>query len=75
MIFEQVKDVIVETLNCDAEAVKLEARLREDLDADSLDATELVMNLEERFGMAISDEEAQAMATVGDVVSYIESRQ
>lgn len=75
MVFEQVKDIIVETLNCDADAVTPEARLREDLDADSLDATELIMNLEERFGMAISDEESQKLATVQEIVDYIVAHQ
>ena len=53
----------------------LEARLREDLDADSLDATELIMNLEEAFGLSISDEESQQLTTVGDIVKYIEKAQ
>ena len=75
MIFDQVKAIIVETLTCDESAVVPEARLREDLDADSLDATELIMNLEERFGMAISDEESQKLSTVADVVKYIEDHQ
>lgn len=75
MVFEQVKDIIVETLNCDADAVTPEAKLREDLDADSLDATELIMNLEERFGMAISDEESQKLSTVQEIVDYIVAHQ
>lgn len=75
MIFDKVKEAIVDTLNCDAEAVTLEARLREDLDADSLDATELIMNLEEAFGLSISDEESQRLTTVGDIVKYIEKAQ
>lgn len=72
MIFEQVKEEIVEILNCDESIVVLEADLREDLNADSLDATELIMNLEEKFDISISDEKIQQMETVGDIVQYIE---
>ena len=56
-MFEQVRDVIVDTLSCDLEAVTMDARLVEDLEADSLDAVELNMALEEALGFAIDDEE------------------
>ena len=61
-MFEQVKNVIVDTLSCDAEAVTMEARLVEDLEADSL-------------GFSIEDEELQNMKTVGDIVRYLEAHQ
>lgn len=74
-MFEQIKGIIVELLGVSADDVKPEARFREDLGADSLDLVELVMELEERFGSEISDEEAQQIKTVGDAVKYIEDRQ
>ena len=74
-MFEQVKNVIVDTLSCDAEAVTMEARLVEDLEADSLDAVELNMALEDALGFSIEDEEPQNMKTVGDIVRYLEAHQ
>ena len=74
-MFEQVKNVIVDTLSCDAEAVTTEARLVEDLEADSLDAVELNMALEDALGFSIEDEELQNMKTVGDIVRYLEAHQ
>jgi acyl carrier protein len=73
-VFDQVKEIIVELLGVDAAQVTPEARFREDLGADSLDLVELVMEFEERFGGEISDEEAQKIKTVGDVVKYIEAQ-
>ncbi|WP_294472213.1 acyl carrier protein [uncultured Intestinimonas sp.] len=75
MMFEQVKNVIVDTLSCDAEAVTMDARLVEDLEADSLDAVELNMALEDALGFSIDDEELQNMKTVGDIVRYLEAHQ
>jgi acyl carrier protein len=72
--FDQVKAVIVELLSIDEEKVTPEARFREDLEADSLDLVELIMAFEEKFGEEISDEDAQKINTVGEVVKYIESR-
>ena len=72
MDFEKVKEIIVETLSCDADKVTMDARLAEDLDADSLAAVELAMALEESFGVTISDEELPNMKTVGDLVKYLE---
>lgn len=74
-MFEQVRDVIVDTLGCDAEAVTMEASLVDDLEADSLDAVELNMALEEALGFAIDDEELKDMKTVGDIVKYLEAHQ
>ena len=74
-MFEQVKNVIVDTLSCDAEAVTMEARLVEDLEADSLDAVELNMALDDALGFSIEDEELQNMKTVGDIVRYLEAHQ
>ena len=74
-MFEQVKNVIVDTLSCDAEAVTMEACLVDDLEADSLDAVELNMALEDALGFSIEDEELQNMKTVGDIVRYLEAHQ
>lgn len=74
-MFEEVKKVILETLSCDPEAVTMEARLVEDLEADSLDAVELNMALEEALGFAVDDEALGEMKTVGDIVRYLEEHQ
>jgi len=71
MNFEEVKNIIVETLNCDADAVVMEASLQEDLEADSLDAVELAMALEETFGVTIDDDKLSEMKTVGDIYNYL----
>ncbi len=75
MDFDKVKQVIVETLNCDANKVTPEASLTEDLEADSLDAVELNMALEETFGIEIPGEELEKMKTVGDIVTYLSDHQ
>ncbi|MCX8028815.1 MAG: acyl carrier protein [Brevinematales bacterium] len=72
-IFEKVKDLIVDQLGVDASKVTLEASFVEDLGADSIDIVELIMSLEEEFGITISDEDAQKIRTVGDAVEYIKS--
>jgi acyl carrier protein len=71
--FEKVKEIIVERLSVDEKDVKEEASFIDDLGADSLDTVELVMALEEEFGLEIPDEEAEKITTVGDAVKYIES--
>ena len=73
-VFERVKGIIVEQLDVDEEQVTLEASFADDLDADSLDVVELVMELEDEFDMEIADEEAEKIATVGDAVNYINSQ-
>jgi acyl carrier protein len=71
--FEKVKEIIVERLSVDEKDVTEGASFIDDLGADSLDTVELVMALEEEFGMEIPDEEAEKIVTVGDAVKYIES--
>ncbi|HEY3318275.1 MAG TPA: acyl carrier protein [Coriobacteriia bacterium] len=70
-IFDKVRDVIVDQLNVDETEVTEEASFIDDLGADSLDIVELVMALEEQFGVSIPDEEAENIKTVGDAVTYI----
>ena len=69
---EKVKHIIVEQLGVDEEEVKPEASFVDDLGADSLDVVELVMALEEEFGMEISDEDAEKLRTVKEAIDYIE---
>jgi len=73
-VFEQVKKILVETLSVDEEKVTMEARFQEDLETDSLDLVELVMTMEEKFGLKISDEEAAQIKTVGDAVDFVMAR-
>ena len=70
-IFDRVKSIIVDRLGVEEGEVKLESSFKEDLGADSLDVVELVMELEDEFDMEISDEDAEKINTVGDVVTYI----
>jgi acyl carrier protein len=72
-VFEKVKEIIVERLSIDEKDVTKESSFIDDLGADSLDTVELVMALEEEFGLEIPDEEAEKIVTVGDAVKYIES--
>ena len=70
----RVKAIIVDKLGVDENEVVPEASFTNDLGADSLDTVELIMELEEEFGLEIPDEEAEKLATVGDAVKYIESK-
>jgi acyl carrier protein len=70
---ERVKKIIVDRLGVEESKVTLEASFKEDLGADSLDVVELVMELEDEFDMEISDEDAEKISTVGEVVAYIDS--
>ena len=74
-IDQRVKDIIVEQLGVKPEQVTPEAKFIEDLGADSLDTVELVMALEEEFGIEVPDEQAEKLQTVGDVIKYIEDLQ
>lgn len=74
-ILEKVKEVIVEQLGVEDEAIKLDTSFIDDLGADSLDIVELIMALEEAFDMQIPDSEAEKISTVNDVVEYIKNNQ
>jgi acyl carrier protein len=74
-VFTQVKEVIVEKLSCDADKVVPEASFVDDLGADSLETVELIMGLEDKFGLTIADEDAEKIRTVKDAVDFIGSKQ
>lgn len=71
-VFDRVKQIIVDQLGVEPERVVLEASFREDLEADSLDLVELIMAFEEEFGGEILDEDAQAITTVQEAVTFLE---
>jgi acyl carrier protein len=74
-IFQKLKGIVTEQLGVDEDDVTLDASFVEDLNADSLDLVELIMSLEEEFGLEISDDEAEQIATVRDAVDYIQEHQ
>jgi acyl carrier protein len=73
-VFELVKGILVETLSVDEDKVTMDARFQEDLETDSLDLVELVMTMEEKFGIKITDEEAAEIKTVGNAVDFVMTR-
>jgi acyl carrier protein len=74
-VFDRVKEVLVEQLGVDESAITEKASFQEDLDADSLDLVELIMELEDSFDIKISDEDAQKIQTVGQAVEYVTAHQ
>lgn len=73
MTFDKVKEIIVETINCNQENVTPLANLKDDLEMDSLDAVELNMALEEAFDLSIPDEDLMSFVTVKDIADYIDN--
>ena len=73
MVFEKVKDIIIDQLNVDEDEITMDAYFIDTLGADSLDLVELVIAMEEEFEMSIPEEDIDKISTVGDVVDYIES--
>ena len=73
MIFNEVAEILVDQLDVEKDKVTMEASIIDDLGADSLDVVDLIMSLEEEFGMEIPDDQVENMKTVGDIVKYIEA--
>lgn len=73
-MFEKMKEIIVDQLSVEEEDVTMEARFKEDLDADSLDLFEMVMAAEEEYGIEIPSEDLESIATVGDFIKYLEAK-
>jgi acyl carrier protein len=73
-VLSKIKAIIAELLDIDEGEIKPESRFREDLEADSLDLVELIMEFEEAFGSEISDEDAQKITTVGEAVDYVKAQ-
>ena len=74
-MFEKICELLADNFDADASTMTMDTKIKEDLNADSLDVVELMMDLEENFGITISDEEATQMSTIGDIVKYIEEHQ
>jgi len=72
MIFEKIKEILVDELGVEAEEVLMESKIKDDLDADSLDIVQVVMAVEEAFEIEVEEEETEKLITVGDVVRYVE---
>ena len=75
MVFDKVKELIIDQLDVDEDSVTAGASIQDDLGADSLDVVDLVMSLEEEFDIEIPDEAVENIKTVGDIVKYIEDNQ
>ena len=73
-MFEKMREIIAEQLNCEAESIQLETSFKEDLGADSLDLFELVMALEDEYSVDIPSEELQELTTVGAVIDYLKTK-
>ena len=72
MVLDQIKEILKETMDIDESKITLDAKLKEDLELDSLDSVELIMSAEEEFGVEIPDEDVMNFKTVNDIVNYIE---
>lgn len=72
-MFEKIVDIVVEQLGCDASAVTPDASILDDLGADSLDVVEMLMAIEENFGVSVPDEEIPNLKTVKDIMTYVEA--
>lgn len=73
MVFNEVAEILVDQLDVEKDKVTMEASIIDDLGADSLDVVDLIMSLEEEFGIEIPDDQVENMKTVGDIVKYIEA--
>jgi len=75
MYFEQIRDVLAKQFEIDPESITMETNLIDDIGADSLDVVELIMSLEDNYGIAISDEDAAELYTVRRIIEYLEKIQ
>ena len=73
MVLDQIKEILKDTMDIDESKITLDAKLKEDLELDSLDSVELIMSAEEEFGIEIPDEDVMNFKTVNDIVNYIEA--
>lgn len=73
MIFDEVREILAEQLDVDKDSIEMNSKLAEDLGADSLDAIDIVMTIEDQYAIEVPDENIENMKTVEDVVSFIES--
>ena len=73
-MFEKMKEMIADQLNCEADSITMETSFKEDLGADSLDLFELVMSMEDAFDVEIPSEELEQLTTVGAVVNYLKAK-
>ena len=73
MVFEKVREIIVEQLNVDESDVTMDTHLMKDLEADSLDAVEIIMDIEDEYGLEIPDEDAEKFQSVSDLVKFVEA--
>ena len=74
-MFEKICELLADKFDADASTMTMDTSIKDDLNADSLDVVELMMDLEEQFGITISDEEAMKRSTIGDIVKYIDEHQ
>ncbi len=74
MSFEKIKEIIIEQLGVEGEQISMETHLMKDLEADSLDAVEIIMAIEDEFEIEIPDEDAEKFQSVGDIVKYVDDK-
>lgn len=74
MSFEKIKNIIIEQLGANESSITMDTSLMKDLEADSLDAVEIIMAIEDSFGIEIPDEDAEKFQNVGDIVRYVEEK-
>ena len=74
-MFEQIRDILAKQLQIDADKITMTTDIAEDLGADSVDVVEMLMTIEEEFGVTVPDDDVMAFKTVGDVVAYLENNQ
>ena len=74
MVFDKIKEIIVEQLGVEETSIATNTHLMKDLEADSLDAVEIIMAIEDEFEITVPDEDAEKFQAVGDIVKYVEER-